>query len=75
MQQANNGAVIPPAALVAHARRYVETHGVNHTARELGISRQALAALLAGLPVRRGSVAVVAQALNWRESDTAGGGK
>ena len=37
--------------------------GVQETARRLGIGRQTLAALLAGLPVQRGTLALVAKAL------------
>lgn len=66
----NHAGVIPPADLVTIARRFVDAHGLHHAARKLGVGKQSLAALLAGLRVRRGTVVLVAQALRWPGAET-----
>lgn len=71
MPHASTGAgILPPPDLVTLARRYVDDRGVVASARELGVSRQSLAALLAGLRVRRGTVLLVARALRWPGLDS-----
>ena len=57
--------VVPPADLVTVARRYVDAVGLARAVDTLGTSRQSLAALLAGLRVRRGTVLLVARGLGW----------
>lgn len=59
----------PPRELVSHVRGLVDTIGVQATARKLGIARQTIAAVLAGVPVRAGTVLVVARAMRWPGSD------
>lgn len=65
MLDATNAGVTPPPDLIATARRYVDAHGLLRAARDLGTSRGSLAALLAGLRVRRGTIVVVGSALGW----------
>lgn len=67
---ASPGGIVPPPELVTLARRYADDHGMVAAARELGVSRQSLAALLAGLRVRRGTVLLVARALRWPGLDS-----
>lgn len=57
--------LVPPPELVTLARRYADDLGVVTAARDFGVSRQSLAALLAGLRVRRGTIVLVARALRW----------
>lgn len=57
--------IVPPPELVQAARRYVDTVGLARAVDTLGASRQSLAALLAGLRVRRGTVLLVARGLGW----------
>jgi hypothetical protein len=57
--------VLPPPDLVAAARKYVDRVGLARAVVDLGTSRQSLAALVAGLRVRRGTIVVVAQSLGW----------
>jgi hypothetical protein len=66
MPQANTAAgLVPPPELVTLARRYADDLGVVTAARDFGVSRQSLSALLAGLRVRRGTIVLVARALRW----------
>lgn len=62
--------VRPPPGLVALLRRRVEATSLDRAAREIGVSRSSLAALLAGLRIRRGTVLLVARALRWPGIDT-----
>jgi DNA-binding phage protein len=41
----------------------IQKHGLPAVARQLGVTRQTLASMLAGLPVRRGSILVVESGL------------
>lgn len=71
MPQASTAAgIVPPPELVTLARRYADDLGVATAARDLGVSRQSLTSLLAGLRVRRGTVLLVARALRWPGIDT-----
>ena len=65
MHAPTKGGVIPPADLVTTARRYVDAVGLGRAVTDLGTSRQSLAALLAGLRVRRGTILLVARGLGW----------
>lgn len=66
----SSAGIIPPPDLVTLTRRHVDAVGVVVAARELGVSRQSLAALLAGLRVRRGTLLLVARALHWQGADS-----
>lgn len=58
--------VLPPADLVSRARAHVEAHGLGAAARDWEVSRAALTQFLAGLRVRRGTVALIASGLHGR---------
>jgi hypothetical protein len=62
--------IIPPPELVRLARSYADVSGIPSAARDFGVSRQSLAALLAGLRVRRGTIVLVARALRWPGLDS-----
>jgi hypothetical protein len=51
-----------PAELVALVRNVVERRGVRGASRALGISRSTLAAILGGLGVQSGTVALLKEA-------------
>jgi len=60
---------VAPAQLLTLARQHVDKVGVVSAAKDCGVSRQSLMALLAGLRVRRGTILLVAQALHWPGAD------
>jgi len=51
------------AELQLHLRRLCDQLGVSETARRLGIQRETLARLCAGLPVRQGTILAAEKAL------------
>jgi len=53
----------PPANIVRAASRLAAELGAVPAARALGVSREALARLAAGLPVRAGTIALAERAL------------
>lgn len=55
---AKAGTVIPPEALVEHARRAIERYGIAEAARVVGIGREPLIRLAGGQPVQRGTIAL-----------------
>jgi len=63
--KATNAGVIPPSGLVDALRERAGDKNLSTIAAELGLSRAVVAAVMAGLRVRRGSVVLVAQALGW----------
>ncbi len=60
---ASSGTAIVPLDLRDRARVVVRRLGLRAAAAALGIAHTTLAAALAGLPVRRGSLAILAAAL------------
>ncbi|MGO9247500.1 MAG: hypothetical protein ACLP7W_02770 [Solirubrobacteraceae bacterium] len=55
--------VIVSAEVAKAIEAAIQRHGLAEVARRLEVSRQTLASMLAGLPVRRGSVLVVESGL------------
>lgn len=53
---------LSPAEL-AQLRRLVEPRGARHAGRQMGVSREVVVSALAGLPLRRGSLALLHAAL------------
>lgn len=70
MTHPNQAGVLPPPELVTIARRYADRIGLVKAARNLGVGRSSLSALLAGLRVRRGTAVIVAHSLRWTGADT-----
>lgn len=52
-----------PPGLQATVRQAITQRGIASVARQLGVSRQSLASLVAGLPVRRGTILVIESGL------------
>ncbi len=67
---ASASGVVPPSDLIAAARARVNANGMSATARACEVSRQALAHLLAGLRVHRGTVALVAKGVGWSADES-----
>lgn len=57
----------PPAELSERARSFVEAFGTAEAAKILDVSAPTLARIIAGLPVRRGSVRCIERALARRD--------
>jgi len=69
LNAATHAGLVPPPDVIARARVYVEALGLQKAARNLGVGREGLARVVAGLRVRRGSLLLVARGLGMPESD------
>ena len=58
-----NGTVSVPSQVVRFVRDLVLDVGPNHAARSLGMSRHVVLAVMAGLPIRPGSLALLREAM------------
>jgi len=67
MEQKNNGSVAPPEALASAVKAALQRDGEAATVQKLQLSRIALTKLAAGLPVRRGTMALAAIRLGLTE--------
>jgi hypothetical protein len=58
---------ITPDELRAELKKYAETMGLQNAASQIGISREALARAVAGLPVRTGTISRIREKLRQRK--------
>jgi hypothetical protein len=59
--------LLTDAEVLARLRAMVEQHGVSGAAKRLGVGREAVARVLAGVEVRAGSMALLRERLSTRE--------
>lgn len=69
--QCRNGEQIACEELANHVRSAIAKHGVPETSRRAQLARDVVVRIAARLPVRRASLALVAQNLNFRSREAA----
>ncbi|MCC6902799.1 MAG: hypothetical protein IT377_27755 [Polyangiaceae bacterium] len=57
-----------PPDITERTRAFVDAFGVERAARTLGVGRETVLRLAGGLPVRRGSIALVRESLAARDA-------